>query len=78
MCFKSIAIGAATLVLSTSVNASVFNTLNGVDYEWLELTETVGMSRNQVEAQLNDVNSPLYGYEYASISLIEDLFFSYF
>ena len=79
MVFKSIALAATSLLLSTSVNASVFNTLNGVDYEWLELTATAGMSRVQVEAgiataSLGDV---LYGYEYASRQLVEDLFLSY-
>lgn len=79
MVFKSIALAATSLLLSTSVNASVFNTLNGVDYEWLELTATAGMSRVQVEAgiataSLGDV---LYGYEYASLQLVEDLFLSY-
>ena len=60
-----------------NANAVVVNTLNGVDYEWLELTATQGMSRDQVEAQLADVNSALYGYEYASRALIQSLFLSY-
>lgn len=70
---------AATLLLSTSVNASVMNTLNGVDYEWLELTVTAGMSRTQVEAGIAVAlpGDQLYGYEYASRQLIEDLFLSY-
>ncbi len=79
MVFKSIigAICACLTVVSINVNAVVLNTLNGVDYEWLELTATTGMSRNQVEAELNDVNSALYGYEYASKSLVEELLLSY-
>lgn len=79
MGFKSIALTAITITFSINVNASVLNTLNGINYEWLELTETAGMSREQVEAgiaaaSLGDV---LYGYEYASRQLIEDLFLSY-
>jgi len=66
-----------SLVVSVNVNASIINTLNGTTYEWLELTETAEMSRNEVETQLLDINSPLYGYEYASRSLVEDLFMSY-
>jgi hypothetical protein len=65
------------LALSLSVDAAVVNTLGGVDYEWLEITETLYMSRVQVDAKLLDVNSALYGYEYASCALVESLFFSY-
>lgn len=68
---------ACLICCSFNASAVVLNTLNGVDYEWLELTETAGMSRVQVEYQLNDINSPLYGYQYASRSLIEALFLSY-
>lgn len=69
----------AALVLSVSVNASVVNTLNGVDYEWLELTATAGMSRAQVEAGIASASSGdvLYGYEYASRVLVKDLLHSY-
>jgi len=74
---KSTTLAVLALILSTSVHSTVINTLNGVEYEWLELTETEGLSRSQVEAQLNDVNSLLYGYEYASRALVKSLFFSY-
>jgi hypothetical protein len=79
MGFKSISLGIAALVLSTSVNASVLNTLNGVDYEWLELTATAGLSRDQVEVQIGaaTVGDALYGYEYASRALVEELLLSY-
>ena len=79
MDIKSIALVTTTITFSVSVNASVFNTLNGVDYEWLELTATQGLSRDQVEAQIA-VATPgdtLYGYEYASRALVEDLLLSY-
>ncbi len=69
--------GLSFLLLSTNAGAVVNNTINGVDYQWLELTETAGQSRNQVELMLANPNSFLYGYEYASRSLIEDLFLSY-
>ena len=74
---KSITLAASLLVLSTSVHAVVINTLNGVNYEWLELTETAGLSRDQIELRLADSNDILYGYEYSSRSLVEDLFMSY-
>jgi len=67
----------ASIILSTSANASVLNNLNGVDYEWMEMSETLGLSRLQVEAQLSDPNSVLFGFEYASRDLVSDLFYSY-
>ena len=39
-------------VVSFNANAVIYNTLNGIDYAWLELTETYYMSRQQVEARL--------------------------
>ena len=79
MHFKLLAIATTAFVLSTSVNASVLNTLNGVDYEWLELTATAGMSRNNVQDMIDAANPGdlLYGYEYASRQLTEDLLLSY-
>ncbi len=79
MNFKTISLTVAALALSTSVNASVLNTLNGINYEWLELTATLGLSRNQVQAQLDaaTVGDSLYGYEYASRAQVELLFLSY-
>jgi hypothetical protein len=70
---------AATVlaVFSFNANAVVINTLNGVNYEWLEVTETQGMTRDQVEVELLDVNSGLYGYQYASRAQVESLFLSY-
>jgi len=67
------------LVLSSGVNASVINTLNGVDYEWLDLTETQGLNRNQVEDMLSAANpgNNLYGYQYASRAQVEELLLSY-
>jgi len=65
------------LMLSFNINAVVINTLNDVNYEWLELTETTGLTRDQVELRLADSNDALYGYEYASRQLLEDLFLSY-
>ena len=76
MGFKSIALAAPILFVSTCVNAVVINTHNGIEYEWLELTVTAGMSRAQVETQLSDSNSSLFGYEYAPKVLVQDLFLS--
>lgn len=79
MKFKTISITITALVLSTGINASVLNTLNGINYEWLELTATLGLSRNQVQAQLDTATAGdlLYGYEYASRAQVESLFLSY-
>lgn len=63
--------------LSFNANASFVRNINGTNYEWLELTQTIFMSRNQVEALLGDPGSSLYGYQYASRALTEDLYNSY-
>ena len=79
MVVKSIigAVCACISVASISVNAVVINTLNGIEYEWLEFSETISLSRNQVELRMTNPNDVLYGYEYASRSLTEALFLSY-
>lgn len=79
MDFKSITLSVAALLIPTWVNASVINTLNSNNYEWLELTETAGMSRNSVQAILDAAvaGDAWYGYEFASRELVEDLFLSY-
>lgn len=69
--------GACIAVISFTVESSVFNTLNDINYEWLELTETTGLSRNEVEGRLINPNDNLFGYEYASRRLVEELFLSY-
>lgn len=70
-------IGTVLSLWVLNANAVVINTLNGTEYEWLELSTTTDMSRNQVETELNNTNSTLYGYQYASRSLMEDLLLSY-
>lgn len=74
--FSSV-IGIFLFMVSLNASAVVINTLNSVDYEWMELTETQGLSRNAVELRLSDTNDVLYGYEYASRQQVEDLFLSY-
>jgi len=68
---------AILAAFSLSVNASVLNTIDSVDYEWLELTATAGMSRDEVEAQFTVSGSSVYGYEYASKTLVNKLLLSY-
>lgn len=63
--------------LPVSVPASIIHTLNGIEYEWLEISETRGLSRDQVEVMLADTDSVLFGYQYASRSLVQDLLYSY-
>jgi hypothetical protein len=65
------------LFVSGTANATVIKTLNGVTYEWLELSETANTSRYGINSQLSDENSALYGYEFASRQLVSDLFLSY-
>jgi hypothetical protein len=68
---------ALLAAFSVSANAVVINTLDGQQYQWLELTETQGMSRDQVELAMLDESSNVYGYEYASRALVESLLLSY-
>lgn len=63
--------------LSLSANAVVTKAYNGVNYEWLDLSVTAGLSRNEVEARLANSADPLYGYTYADRSQVEDLLLSY-
>lgn len=70
-------ISVFVMVISFNANAAVINTLNGVEYAWLELTSTVGSSRADIELRLNDPNDSLYGYQYANAEQIESLFLSY-
>ena len=72
-----VVIFACAALGSLNANATVLKTLNGVSYEWLELANTAGMSRAEVESQLKDASSPLYGYQYASRSLVKLLMQSY-
>lgn len=65
------------LTLSLTANAVVINNINGIDYEWLELAATAGHSREGMNMRLQDEEDELYGYEYASRSLLKDLLFSY-
>lgn len=68
---------AGLLLFSHGTNAVILNNINGIDYQWLELTETHGLSRDQVESRLADPDDALYGYRYASRSLVEALLLSY-
>jgi len=74
-----VAVCVCFAVASFNANAVVVNTLNGMNYEWLELTVTEGMSRDSVEAQIAAAapGDTLYGYKYASRSLVESLLLSY-
>ena len=64
-------------IISFNANSAIVNTLNGENYKWLEFSETIGMNRDEIEQKLADSNDVLYGYEYASRALVEDLLLSY-
>ena len=75
---KSLKYLLSILILSTSVNGSVItNEIAGQQYDWLSIDTTLGISRNSVEAMLLDSTSAVYGYQYASRSLLASLFSSY-
>ena len=76
ICVKFIAV-AFLISFSATASGTVINTLGGVKYEWLGFAATKGMSRDQVELELANPNSPLYGYEYPSRALVERLLLSY-
>jgi hypothetical protein len=65
------------LVLSTSANAAVLNTLNGTNYEWLEFSESAGQTPDALNLRFTDQNDVLFGYEIASRELVERLMLSY-
>ena len=58
------------LFISFNASASILTNLNGVEYEWLELVYTKGLSRDQVEVLLGDESSLFYGYEYPVIAQV--------
>lgn len=62
---------------SSIADATIINTLNGQNYEWLNIRDTAGMSRSRVEALLADADSALAGYRYATRTETEDLLLSY-
>lgn len=64
-------------IIALNANATILNTLNSVDYEWLELSYTFRQSRDTVESRIIDPNDALYGYQFASRSLFESLLLSY-
>ena len=62
----------------TSANATVIRTIDGITYEWLEISETpIATSRENTEALLRDTTSSIYGYEFASRELVSKLLLSY-
>lgn len=70
---------AATIWISliSPANASFVRTIDGIDYQWMELSSTVGLSRNMVEDLIINPNSELFGYRYASRQETEALLSSY-
>lgn len=67
------------LLFNLNAHSSVINTLDGVEYEWLELSETADMSYYEVLSQIDSANPGdlLYGYNYASRQLTQALLLSY-
>lgn len=59
------------------VHASVINNINGNGYEWLEFSNTINLSRVNVDALLTDANSEMYGYRYATRAETQSLLESY-
>lgn len=58
-------------------NASIVNNINGMNYEWLEFSNTLNLSRASVESMLIDSNNSLYGYRYATRTETQALLESY-
>lgn len=71
------AIVIMALLLFGNANASVIRTINEVQYEWLELTETTGSHRQEIEVRLLDQNDVLFGYQYATRLQVEELLLTY-
>lgn len=66
-----------SLSFPNTVNASVINNIGGINYEWLELSNTLNMTRVSVDSMLSDTGSSLYGYRYATRAETQALFESY-
>lgn len=65
------------LAIQTTHAAVISTILNDQNYDWLSLDLTIGKSRTEVEALTLDMNSELYGYQYASRQQVADLFLFY-
>lgn len=66
-CIKDILYAAVfSMGVVAVAEASFIHNVGGTDYEWMEFSSTVNMTRVDVEAQLNNSNSALYGYRYAN------------
>ena len=63
--------------LLSSANASFVRAIDGVNYQWMELSSTVDLSRDAVESLIVDPNSELFGYRYASRQETQALLASY-
>jgi hypothetical protein len=66
-----------SLGFANQANASVINNIGGINYEWLEFSNTVNLSRVSVESMLTDSSSALYGYRYATRAETQSLVESY-
>lgn len=77
MNIKSLTLAISALVLSTGVNASIVDQGNSTfdtdtELVWLDVTETLGMSYNQVLNQLGE-GDQFYGYRYATADELQVL-----
>lgn len=62
---------------ATQSQASVINNIGGINFEWLEISNTVNLSRTTVESMQSDSTSAFYGYRYATRVETQALFESY-
>ncbi len=61
---------ATTIDNDPSLN---YFTDNATGLQWLRLTETAGLSFNDVNARISDPTDPLYGWEYATTQQVNDV-----
>jgi hypothetical protein len=71
--------GLLAIGIAFNANATIITTTAGINgYEWLEFSETLGYSRDYVEANLLGEGRPYHGYRYASRLETELLLDSYY
>ena len=71
---KTWALTLCSLFFLNQAHAVAIFPINGInDLEWLELTETLGLSREDVEQQTLDPNDTFYSWRYATVEEVETL-----
>jgi len=71
----TLGVGAVPATATTIDNDPSLNyfTDNATGLDWLRLTETAGLSFNEVSTRISDPADPLYGWQYATTQQVNDV-----